>query len=243
MSKFPKRHFWLSLRLRNRRIFLEEVIDVQNQKVDKKPKSKVREAVESILVALFFALLIRTFVVQAFKIPSGSMEPTLLIGDYLLVTKFTYGYKVPFINKRVMDFKKPQRGDIIVFQYPVDPDKDFIKRVVGVEGDEIIVRNKRLFINGKEAITPQAVNRDSATVAGELSPRDNFGPVTVPKGAFFVMGDNRDSSLDSRFWGMVPFVDIKGKALIIYWSFEGNASPFYRLDQKIRFSRITNLIY
>lgn len=216
--------------------------DAVNIQLETKKKGKLRETIESILVALFFALLIRTFIVQAFKIPSGSMEPTLLVGDYLLVTKFSYGYKVPFTNKRVLAFKKPNRGDIIVFQYPVDHDKDFIKRVVAVEGDEVIVQDKRLFINGREFIVPNAVYRDNFVLPKELSPRDNFGPVRVPKDSFFVMGDNRDSSLDSRFWGFVHFSEIKGKAFIIYWSFENNNYPFYRLDKKIRFSRLANLI-
>ncbi len=211
-------------------------------RLERKQKGKLRETIESILVALFFALLIRTFVVQAFKIPSGSMEPTLLVGDYLLVTKFTYGYKVPFTNKRVLDFKKPQRGDIIVFRYPVDPDKDFIKRVIAVEGDEVIIRDKRVYINGQEFVVQKAVYRDKFILPKELSPRDNYGPVKVPKDSYFVMGDNRDSSLDSRFWGFVHFSEIKGKAFIIYWSFDNNDYPFYRLDKKIRFSRLANLI-
>jgi signal peptidase I len=116
-------------------------INDQNIKPSQK-KGKLRETIESILVALFFALLIRTFVVQAFKIPSGSMEPTLLVGDYLLVNKFIYGYKFPLINKRVLSFKKPERGDIVVFKYPVDPDKDFIKRVVAIEGDTVEIKDK-----------------------------------------------------------------------------------------------------
>ncbi len=216
--------------------------DTANLTIETKKKGKLRETIESILVALFFALLIRTFVVQAFKIPSGSMEPTLLVGDYLLVTKFTYGYKVPFMNKRVLDFNRPKRGDIIVFRYPVDPDKDFIKRVIAVEGDEVIIRDKKVYINGSEFVVPNAVYRDNLALPRELSPRDNFGPVKVPKDSYFVMGDNRDSSLDSRFWGFVHYSEIKGKAFIIYWSFENNSYPFYRLDKKIRFSRIGNLI-
>lgn len=205
-------------------------------------KGKLRETIESIVVALFFALLIRTFVVQAFKIPSGSMEPTLLVGDYLLVTKFTYGYKIPFTKKRIFDFKKPERGDIIVFSYPLDPDKDFIKRVIGIEGDEIFIRDKVVYVNGKRFDVPTAVFRDRMVLPAEISPRDNFGPIRVPKDSYFVMGDNRDSSLDSRFWGFVHLSDIKGKAFIIYWSFENNNYPFYRLDKKIRFSRLLNLI-
>lgn len=208
----------------------------------RKQKGKVRETIESILIALFFALLIRTFIVQAFKIPSGSMEPTLLVGDYLLVTKFTYGYNIPFTKKRILTFKKPERGDIIVFRYPVDPDKDFIKRVIAVEGDEVIIQNKRVYINGRELVVPSAVYRDSYILPKELSPRDNFGPIKVPKDSYFVMGDNRDSSLDSRFWGFVHISDIKGKAFIIYWSIADNDYPFYRLDKKIRISRLGKLI-
>ncbi|GAB4444063.1 MAG: signal peptidase I [bacterium] len=216
--------------------------NVEKLNLEDKKKGKLRETIESILIALFFALLIRTFIVQAFKIPSGSMEPTLLVGDYLLVTKFSYGYKVPFMKKRVLDFKRPERGDIIVFSYPVDPDKDFIKRVIAVEGDEVIIRDKHVYINGREFVVPQAVYRDNLILPKELSPRDNFGPIKVPKDSYFVMGDNRDSSLDSRFWGFVHHSEIKGKAFIIYWSFDSNSYPFYRLDKKIRFSRLLNLI-
>lgn len=214
-----------------------------NLKTSKK-KGKLRETIESILVALFFALLIRTFVVQAFKIPSGSMEPTLLVGDYLLVNKFIYGYKFPLIDKRILTFKKPERGDVIVFKYPVDPDKDFIKRVVAVEGDTVEIRDKKLYINNKLFEIPQAVYRDPVIIPKELAPRDNYGPVKVPKDSLFVLGDNRDSSLDSRFWGFVNLNDLRGKALIIYWSFDSNNDyPIYRLDKKIRFSRIGKLIH
>ncbi len=218
-------------------------ITLKNEESGQNKKSKLRESIESILVALFFALLIRAFVVQAFKIPSGSMEPTLLVGDYLLVTKFYYGYKVPFIKKRIFAFNKPDRGDIVVFKYPVDPDKDFIKRVVGIEGDEVLIKDKKLFVNGEPLVIEQAVFRDDAILPKELNPRDNYGPVKVPKDSLFVLGDNRDSSLDSRFWGFVPIENLKGKAFIIYWSFDSqNSYPFYRLDKKIRFSRIGNLI-
>lgn len=211
---------------------------------EKNKKSKLRETIESIIVALFFALLIRTFVVQAFKIPSGSMEPTLLVGDYLLVNKFIYGYKFPFINKRVFAFKKPKRGDVVVFEYPVDPGKDFIKRVIAIEGDKVEIRDKKVYINNRLIETPQAVYRDPIIIPKEVAPRDNYGPIKVPKDSLFVMGDNRDSSLDSRFWGFVPINNLKGKALIIYWSYDSNNNyPFYRIDKKIRFNRIGKLIY
>lgn len=218
-------------------------ISVKSSEVTTKKKGKLKETIESILVALFFALLIRAFVVQAFKIPSGSMEPTLLVGDYLLVTKFTYGYKFPFIKKRVFAFNKPERGDIVVFKYPVDPDKDFIKRVVGVEGDEILIKDKKLYVNGQPFVVEKAVFRDNVVLPKEISPRDNYGPIKVPKDSLFVLGDNRDSSLDSRFWGFVPLENLRGKAFIIYWSFDSqNSYPFYRLDKKIRFLRLGNLI-
>ena len=185
-----------------------------------KKKSTFREYVEAIVVALLLALLIRTFVVQAFKIPSGSMEPTLVIGDHILVNKFIYGIKIPFTSIRLFPLYKPQRGEVVVFIYPLDPSKDFIKRVVAVEGDTVKIVNKKLFINGSEAADSYAVYKEDTVFPAEMQKRDNFGPVTVPPGSLFVMGDNRDRSLDSRFWGFVPLEDLRGKAFIIYWSWD-----------------------
>jgi signal peptidase I len=200
-----------------------------------KRKSTFREYTEAILIALVLALLIRTFVVQAFKIPSGSMEPTLEIGDHILVNKFLYGIKIPFTSIRLLSFDNPNRGDVIVFIYPVDPSKDFIKRVIGVEGDTVKIVNKKLYINGSEIADSHAVFKEDMIFPAELQKRDNFGPVTVPPGHIFVLGDNRDRSLDSRFWGFVPLVDVKGKAFIIYWSWDSQESM-------VRFSRIGHLI-
>jgi len=181
-----------------------------------------REYAEALLVAVLLAFFIRSFVVQAFKIPSGSMLPTLEIGDHLLVNKFLYGIRVPFIGGRILDFKDPERNDVVVFIYPRDRSKDFIKRVVALGGDTIEVRNKRLFINGERAEDPFGVYGPDI-ISRRRGPRDNFGPFTVPEGEVFVMGDNRDASHDSRFWGTVPVTEILGKAFVLYWSWDAHA--------------------
>lgn len=186
----------------------------------KSKKNVIREYAEAIIIAILIALFIRTFVVQAFKIPSGSMKPTLLVGDHLLVNKFVYGVKIPFLRKTLIPVDTPERGDIVVFIYPVDRSKDFIKRVVGVAGDTIAIKNKRIYINGAPSDDGHGVHTDSLIFPGSLQPRDNFGPVTVPPGHIFVMGDNRDESYDSRFWGFVDLRDVLGKAFIIYWSWD-----------------------
>ena len=183
-------------------------------------KGALRENIEAILVAIVIALFIRTFVVQAFKIPSGSMKQTLQIGDHILVNKFIYGVKIPYLRKNIFPIKKPRRGDIIVFKYPVDPDKDFIKRVIGIPGDEIEIRDKRLYVNQKQVNHDYGVYTDSRILSAHVRPRDNFGPITVPQQSLFVMGDNRDESFDSRFWGFVDYKALNGKAFIIYWSWD-----------------------
>jgi signal peptidase I len=185
-------------------------------------KSLFREYGEALVIALVLALVIRAFLVQAFSIPSGSMQPTLLIGDYLLVNKFSYGIRNPLSNRVWISWGSPQRGDIVVFIFPQDPSKDYIKRVVGVPGDKIQVINKRLYVNGKEVVAPYAVYADNIVIPAGQSTRDNFGPVVVPKDSYFVMGDNRDQSYDSRFWGFVPDYALRGKAFIIYFSWEGH---------------------
>lgn len=184
------------------------------------PKKKhiVREYAESIIVAVILALIIRTLVVQAFKIPSGSMEDTLAIGDHILVNKFIYGMKVPFVDQRFFKIRDPKRGDVIVFEYPEDPSKDFIKRVVGTPGDTVEVKNKRVYVNGQPYDNPHEVHKEKDVFPKEQNPRDNMDPVKVPADSYFMMGDNRDRSYDSRFWGFVPFSKIKGLAFIKYWS-------------------------
>jgi signal peptidase I len=199
-------------------------------------KSAFREYAEAILVAMLLAFAIRIFVVQAFKIPSGSMIPTLLIGDHILVSKLSYGVQWPgdckfkmtfppitcYTSEPLVKFGDPQRGDIIVFRYPEDEDKDFIKRVVGLPGDVIDIRNKVVHVNGAPLDDRAFTQRvDPGVIDGAITPRDNFGPITVPQGSYFVMGDNRDQSLDSRFWGFVNESKIRGRAFRIYWSWSG----------------------
>ncbi len=191
---------------------------------EKQPKkSQLRDWTEALIVAAILALIIRTFVVQAFKIPSGSMEDTLLIGDHLLVNKFIYGTQLPFMEDPILVLREPQRGDIIVFEFPEDRNKsyfkkrDFIKRVVGLPGDTVEIRNKNVYVNGERYYTPEAVYKDGTLTAG---PRDNMPPVKVPADKYFVMGDNRDRSYDSRFWKFVDRSEIKGLAFIKYWSWD-----------------------
>ncbi len=185
-----------------------------------KRKGLLREYAESIAIAVLLALVIRTYLVQAFKIPSGSMEDTLAIGDHLLVSKFMYGTKIPFVDKRILKLRDPHQGDVIVFEYPEDPSKDFIKRVVGVPGDVVEGKEKKVYVNGKLYENPHEVHKEKDIIPKEMNPRDTFGPVTVPAGSYFVMGDNRDRSYDSRFWKFVRRDQIKGLAFIKYWSWD-----------------------
>lgn len=215
----------------------------------------LKEYVEAFAVALVLALFIRAFVVQAFKIPSGSMLETLQIGDHLLVNKFLYGIKTPFTDSILVKVSDPQFQDIIVFEYPEDPDKDFIKRIIGLPGDTIELRDKDVYRNGQKLSEPYVQHVDS-TVFPSLEnilhkkiaqeeyfkvkdphqfKRDTMPPITVPEGQYFVMGDNRDSSHDSRWWGFVKREAIKGKAFILYWSWDGPTN--------IRFGRIGKLVH
>jgi len=194
--------------------------DISENEKQTPKKSAWRENIEAILLAIVLALFIRTFIVQAFKIPSGSMKETLLIGDHILVNKFLYGVKLPFVSATIISYKEPQRGDIVVFKFPEDPDKDFIKRVVGVAGDVVESRDKEIFVNHTPLNHDFGIHKDSRIVPGNIQPRDNFGPLVVPENSLFVMGDNRDHSYDSRFWGFVNLKAVRGKAFLIYWSWD-----------------------
>lgn len=199
-----------------------------------------REWSEALIVAVILALIIRTFLFQAFKIPSGSMLDTLLIGDHLLVNKFIYGTKLPFSDDRYLSIRDPERGDVIVFEFPEDEDKsyfkrrDFIKRVIGLPGDLIEVRAKQVYVNGQPFKISQERHGDQEMIPPVASPRDFMGPIKVPEDSYFVMGDNRDYSYDSRFWGYVNKSKIKGLAFIKYWSWNAKGD----LLHKIRFNRI-----
>lgn len=204
-------------------------------------KSKVQEYIEAIIIAILIAVVIRTFIIQAYKIPSRSMVPALLVGDHLLVNKFIYGVKIPVIRKVIIPITDPKRGDIIVFIYPHDRTKDYIKRVIGVGGDKIEIKNKNIFINDKPYKDSFGIYSDNVIYPAIMQPRDNFGPVIVPAGSLFVMGDNRDESADSRFWGFVDLKDVEGKALVIYWSW--NSEEQDNLLKKIRWERLGNLLH
>ena len=211
-----------------------DTIDNDNG-IRKKKKSGLRENIEAILVAIVLALFIRTFVIQAFKIPSGSMKETLKIGDHILVNKFIYGVKIPFLQTTIIPIANPKRGDIVVFKFPEDPGKDFIKRVIGVAGDVVEVRDKKVYVNSKLLNHDFGIHTDSYIFPKSDQPRDNFGPVVVPPHSLFVMGDNRDQSYDSRFWGFVDLKAVKGKALMIYWSWDKD-------NFGVRWNRIGHLL-
>ncbi len=196
-------------------------------------KRFVKEYLEPIVIAVLIALFIRAFIVQAFKIPSSSMEPTLLVGDHLLVNKFIYGIRIPYTDIKLFQYKKPGRGDIIVFIFPKDRSKDFIKRVIGTEGEKVMIVHNKIFINDKLIDDPWGHFTMPRTSI------EDYGPVRVPENSLFVMGDNRDNSQDSRFWGFVKLNEVKGKAFIIYFSWDSIAQD---LLNKIRWTRFCKLI-
>jgi signal peptidase I len=214
-----------------------------------KQKSLFREYAEALIVALGLALFIRTFFIQAYKIPSGSMEPTLLIGDHILVNKLIYGLRMPDsvlgahvpglpYGKYLLNLEAVHRGDVVVFVFPPDPTKDFIKRVVGVAGDTVEVKQKAVYLNGVKIDDSHAHYEPGAESNMGMTPRDNFGPLKVPEGKIFVMGDNRDRSYDSRFWGLVDRNEVEGKAMVIYWSWDSDSASLFPL----RVSRFGKLV-
>lgn len=196
-------------------------------------KSLLREYLEALLIAVIFATFARTWIVQAFKIPSGSMEKNLLIGDHILVNKFIYGPALSGIEEALLPVRKVRRGDVVVFKYPEEPSRDFIKRCMGLPGDTLRIDDRDLYINGELVDdSPLTYYADQDPVAGPSGrifrprrAREDFGPKTVPAGSYFCMGDNRDNSNDSRYWGPVPEGYVKGRAFIVYWSFESEQEP------------------
>lgn len=208
-----------------------------------KSKSTFREYAEAIVIAILLALIIRTFVIQAFKIPSGSMKTTLLVGDHILVNKFVYGIKIPFINKEIISFGAPSRGDIVVFRYPVDPSKDFIKRVIGLPGDTVRIQDKKVYVNDQLLNEPYVTHTDPKIQPAGVGPRDNLPALVVPPNSLFVMGDNRDESYDSRYWKFVDIGELRGQAFIIYCSWNGEGSmSFDSSHSYVRWNRIGNLL-
>jgi signal peptidase I len=195
-------------------------------------KSTLREYFESIVIAVILALFIRTFVVQAFKIPTGSMEENLLIGDHLLVNKFVFAPTATPVERALLPIGTIKRGDVIVFKYPEEPDRDFIKRVIGLPGETVELREKKVYINGNgldepyvHFLQPPGQNSEFHEITS-FDVRERYGPVTVPADHYFVMGDNRDNSQDSRYWGFLPRDYVKGKALVIYWSYQAEREDY-----------------
>jgi len=199
-------------------------------------KSRLRENIEAIALAIILALFIRTFVFQAFKIPSKSMLETLQVGDHILVNKFIYGIKIPFTDKTLIPISEPDRGDIIVFKFPLNPSIDFIKRVVAVAGDKIEIRNKDVYVNDILQDEKSAIR----TASDFNLKRDYLAPQIVPDHSLFVMGDNRDNSQDSRYWGFVDLSIVKGKAFVIYWSWN-KEEPLLKLE-RVRWNRLGKLL-
>ena len=207
-------------------------------------KSTVREYFESIVIAVILALFVRTWVVQAFKIPTGSMENNLLIGDHLLVDKFVFAPTATALERALLPVRDIRRGDIVVFKFPNEPERDFIKRVIGLPGDTLELRAKKVYINGTPLDEPYVHFLTTASAFSEVTSTDvqvKYGPVTVPPDQYFVMGDNRDNSQDSRYWGFLPHGHVKGKALMIYWSYEGE--DIGSLFTKVRWERLLHQIH
>ncbi len=212
-------------------------------KAGKSQKSVVREYAEALIIALILALIIRTFIIQAFKIPTGSMEPTLLVGDHLLVSKFSYSIhipnEIPFTSIQLFSdyhfFSSiPERGNIVVFKFPEDPSKDFIKRVIGLPGETIQVIRQRVYINDKLLKEPYA--HHSQPPSPNSGNRDNMAPLRIPEGHIFAMGDNRENSHDSRMWGVLDLKNLRGKAQWIYWSWDSK-------DTGLRTDRLGTSVY
>ena len=198
-----------------------------------KKKSLARALTEGLLTAFIIAAFLKLFVIQAFRIPSGSMIPTLLIGDQILVSKLSYGVKNPFHDRYLFRTGHPHRGDVVVFKWPKDETKDFIKRVIGIPGDHIQIIKKKLYVNGALQNEPYIQSIDPETT--DQTPRDNFDTI-VPPHSYFVMGDNRDDSYDSRFWGFVKSRKIVGRAILIYWSWD-------KEHDAIRLARLGRIIH
>jgi signal peptidase I len=204
-------------------------------------KSQAREYVETVVSVLAIVLFLRAFVLQAFRIPSESMLDTLLVGDFLFVNKFEYGPKIPFTHVRLPGLRSPRPGDVIVFQWPPDPSKDFIKRCVATGGQTVEVRHKEVWVDGQRRDEPFVKHVDAAELPEGFSNRDNYKPPTVPRVELFMMGDNRDNSLDSRFWGPVKMDLVKGRALFIYFSTGGD--QWWNIFFHVRFGRLLRPIH
>jgi len=211
-------------------------------------KSVFREYFELIAETAVFVFFVMTFVVQAFQIPTGSMDPTLQIGDFLLVNKFIYARPATALDRLVLPRKAIKRHDIVVFKYPNDLTKDYIKRVIALEGEKVEIKDKQVFVNEQPLSEPFKVHIDSQIISRNgdnqynVDARDNFGPVVVPPGYCFVMGDNRDNSFDSRYWSFLPMDNIKGKPWIIYFSYRADKDAWQKTGMADRLKKIVSFL-
>jgi signal peptidase I len=211
--------------------------------VPKNWKRVIWENIKSLLFVLIAVFFIRSFVVEATVVPTGSMERTILIGDHLFLSKLPYGPRIPFTERRLPAMKSIKRGDIVAFRFPLDPSLTYVKRVIALPGDIIEIRRKQLFLNGKKLDEPYVVHSDSQVygdhefIPGDIRLRDNMAPVRVPPRSFFAMGDNRDLSYDSRFWGVVPFDNVVGEPLIVFWSYDAPTQDWLSpgVESRMRF--------
>ncbi len=210
-------------------------------------KGILREYFELIVVTVIFTLFLQAFIVQAFQIPSSSMEDNLLVGDHLLVNKCVFSdFGAGSILSKVLPFREPKRGDVVVFKFPEEPTKDFVKRVIGLPGDTVEIRSKQVYINGQKLQENYKIHKDGHiyspmdfSTRPEAMIRDNLGLIKVPADHLFVMGDNRDNSMDSRYWGFLPRANLKGKPLIIYWSYAADKEEYATVEYG---NRIKNII-
>ncbi|MFQ6038867.1 MAG: signal peptidase I [Candidatus Aminicenantales bacterium] len=220
----------------------------EKKKKKEREKSVVREYFELIVETAVFVFFVMTFVVQAFQIPTGSMEPTLLVGDFLLVNKMAYINPSAGLEKKILPRRDLRRFDIVVFKFPQELNKDYVKRVIALEGETIEIRNKQVFVNGKPIPESYKVHSDAQVYTKngyyryEEVIRDNFGPVTVPPGHCFVMGDNRDNSQDSRYWGFLPLSLIKGRPWIIYFSYRAERDAYLKTSLRERLKKFVSFI-
>ncbi|MFM7231607.1 MAG: signal peptidase I [bacterium] len=206
-----------------------------------RPRSAFRENFESLAWAVVLFLIVRVLLFQAFRIPSESMRDTLLVGDFLFITKLDYGAQVPFTRQRLPGLRQPRTGDIVVFQYPLEPRVDYIKRCIATGGQKVEIRDRVVFVDGKPLDEPYVRHTDPEVWPAAKGPRDNLGPFTVPAGTLFMMGDNREESYDSRFWGFVPMDHVRGRALFLYFSTA--AETWWEMPLHIRWERLLRPIH
>jgi signal peptidase I len=218
------------------------------EKKEKRKKSTPREYFELVVETAIFVFFVMTFVVQAFQIPTGSMEPTLLIGDFLLVNKFAYATNGSKLENALLPAKRIERFDIVVFKYPNDLSKDFVKRVIALEGETVEIRNKQVYVDGQPIPEEYKVHNDDQVYNGsdyyeyDDAIRDNYDSMVVPPGHCFVMGDNRDNSMDSRYWGFLPLKYIKGRPWLIYFSYKAERDAYLKTSLKDRLKKLLRFV-